>query len=97
MVLYLKTSTSQSHNFAAFTSPHLNMPTSTQLHIYTSRHLNSSLNMFPSNKQSEFTVKLSHPIEIDKECWEVALVEIVTPSEVFNIAEDNNFFVFGFS
>ena len=42
----------------------------------------SSMKMFPSNKQSEFTVKLDHPIEIDEETWEVALAEIATPSEV---------------
>ena len=52
----------------------------------------SSMNMFPSNIQSDFTVKLDHPIEIDEESWEVALAEIATPSEVPNITEDNNFF-----
>ena len=36
----------------------------------------SSINMFPSNKQSEFTVKLDHPIVIDEETWEVALVKL---------------------
>ena len=44
----------------------------------------SSLNMFPDNKQSEFTVRLDHPIYIEGERWEVALVEIATPSEVLN-------------
>ena len=57
----------------------------------------SSMNMFPNNKQSEFTVKLDHPILIEEESWEVALVEISIPSEVFNITEENNFFFFGFS
>ena len=56
----------------------------------------SSMNMFPSNMQSEFTVKLDHPIEIDEETWEVALAEIATPSEVLNITEDNNFFFLAF-
>ena len=56
----------------------------------------SSMNMFPSNIQSEFTVKLDHPIEIDEESWEVALAEIATPSEVLNITEDNNFFFLAF-
>ena len=56
----------------------------------------SSMNMFPSNIQSEFTVKLDHPIEIDEETWEVALAEIATPSEVLNITEDNNFFFLAF-
>ena len=36
----------------------------------------SSMHMFPSNMQSEFTVKLDHPIEIVEETWEVALAEI---------------------
>ena len=56
----------------------------------------SSMNMFPSNIQSEFTVKLDHPIEIDEESWEVALADIATPSEVLNITEDNNFFFLAF-
>ena len=55
----------------------------------------SSLNVFPSNNQSEFTVKLDHPIEIDEETWEVALAEIATPS-VLNITEENNFFFLAF-
>ena len=56
----------------------------------------SLMNMFPSSIQSEFTVKLDHPIEIDEESWEVALAEIATPSEVLNITEDNNFFFLTF-
>ena len=56
----------------------------------------SLMNMFPSNIQSEFTVKLDHPIEIDEESWKVALAEIATPSEVLNITEDNNFFFLAF-
>ena len=56
----------------------------------------SSMNMFPSNKQSEFTVKLVNPVEIDKESWEVALVEIATPSEFHNITEENHFFFLAF-
>ena len=45
--------------------------------------------MFPDNKQSEFTVRLNHPIHIEEERWEVALVELATPSEVLNITEEN--------
>ena len=56
----------------------------------------SSPNMFPDNKQSEFTVRLDHPIHIEEERWEVALVEIATPSEVLNITEENNFFFLTF-
>ena len=40
---------------------------------YMTLLIDSSMKMFPSNKQSEFTVKLDHPIEIDEETWEVAL------------------------
>ena len=56
----------------------------------------SSLSMFPGNKQSEFTVRLDHPIHIEEERWEVALVEIATSSEVLNITKENNFFFFTF-
>ena len=56
----------------------------------------SSMNTFPSNKQSEFTVKIDNTIEFDEESWEVAFVEIATPSEVLNITEENNFFVLAF-
>ena len=56
----------------------------------------SSLNMFPNNKQSEFTVRLDHPIHIEEERWEVALGESTTPSEVLNITEENNFFLLTF-
>ena len=52
--------------------------------------------MFPDNKQSEFTVRLDHPIHIEEERWQVALVEIATPSEVLNITVENNFFFFKF-
>ena len=54
------------------------------------------MNMFPSNKLSEFTARLDNPIEIHKESWKVALVEIATPSEVLNITEENDFFFLAF-
>ncbi|MEW8547093.1 MAG: hypothetical protein AB2693_26560 [Candidatus Thiodiazotropha sp.] len=56
----------------------------------------SSMNMFPNNTQSSFTVRLDHPLKIDRDTWEVALVEIITPSEVTNISENNNFFFLTF-
>ena len=56
----------------------------------------SSLNMFPDIKQSESTVRLDHPIHIEDERWEVALGEMTTPSEVFNITEENYFFFLTF-
>ena len=56
----------------------------------------SSLNTFVNNKQSSFTVRLDHPIQIDKDNWEVGLVEIITPSEVKNVTDENNFFFLKF-
>ena len=47
--------------------------------------------MFDDNKQSEFTVRLDHPIHIEEERREVALVEIPTPSEFLNITEEITF------
>ena len=52
----------------------------------------SSLKVFHHNKQSNFTVKLDHSIYIEKEKWEVALVEIVTPTDLYNVTAANNFF-----
>ena len=52
----------------------------------------SSLKVFQHNKQSNFTVKLDHSIYIEKEKWEVALVEIVTPTDLYNVTAANNFF-----
>ena len=56
----------------------------------------SSLNTFSNNAQSSFIVSLDHPINIEKENWEVALVESITPSRVNNISENNNFFFLSF-
>ena len=54
----------------------------------------SSLKVFQHNKQSNFTVKLDHSIYIEKEKWEVALVEIVTPTDLYSVtAANNGFFV----
>ena len=51
---------------------------------------------FVNDKQSSFTVRLDHPIQIDKDNWEVGLVEIITPSEVKNVTDENNFFFLRF-
>ena len=56
----------------------------------------SSLNMFPNNKQSEFTVRLDHQIHIEEERWEMVLVEFATPSEVLNTTKENKFFFLKF-
>ena len=54
----------------------------------------SSLHIYPDNKQNSFTVKLDHPIQIEKELREVALVKKITPSQILNISEENNYFFF---
>lgn len=56
----------------------------------------SSVNTFPNNKQCSFTVRLNHTIQLKKENWEVALTEIITPSEILNISDQNNFFFLTF-
>ena len=56
----------------------------------------SSMTTFPNNTQSSFTVRLDHPISIEKENWEVALVEMITPTQVMNISEGNNYFYLRF-
>ena len=50
----------------------------------------SSLEMFPKNKQSSFTTKLDRPIQLEKELWKVCLVESVLPSDIYNITSESN-------
>ena len=64
--------------------------------FYLTLMSNSSLNTFPNNTQSSFTVRLDHPINIETENWEVGLVEFMTPSRVNHISENNNFFFLSF-
>ena len=45
----------------------------------------SSLSTFSKNTQCDFKVKLDHSIQIEKDNWEVGLVEVITPTEVNNI------------
>ena len=60
--------------------------------FYLSLLSDSSMDIFPKNKQFSFTTKLNHPIQVKKEQWVVALVEIMTPSEVNNISHNSNYF-----
>ena len=60
--------------------------------FYLSLLSDSSMDIFPKNKQFSFTTKLNHPIQVQKEQWVVALVEIMTPSEVYNISHKSNYF-----
>ena len=58
----------------------------------------SSLNTFSNNTQcNDLKVKLDHSIQIEKDNWEVGLVEIITPTEVNNITKDNNYVILRFS
>ena len=50
------------------------------------------MDIFPKNKQFSFTTELNHPIQVQKEQWVVALAEIMTPSEVYNISHNSNYF-----
>ena len=60
--------------------------------FYLSLLSDSSMDIFPKNKQFSFTTKLNHPIQVQKEHWVVALVEIMTPWEVYNISHNSNYF-----
>ena len=57
----------------------------------------SSLGTFSKNTQCDFKVKLDHSIQIEKDNWEVGLVEVITPTEVNNITKENNYVILRFS
>ena len=48
----------------------------------------SSMCMFPNNTQCCFKIHLPKTIHIDKEEWEVALVQLITPTQFLNIREE---------
>ena len=53
--------------------------------FYLSLLSDSSMDIFPKNKQFSFTTKLNHPIQVQKEQWVVALVEIMTPGQTLSL------------
>ena len=57
----------------------------------------SSLSTFSKNTQCDFKVKLDHSIQIEKDNWEVGLVEIIIPTEINNITKENNYVISRFS
>ena len=57
----------------------------------------SSLSTFSKNTQCDFKVKLDHSIQIEKDNWEVGLVEVITPTEVNNIIKENNYVILRFT
>ena len=64
--------------------------------FYLTISTDSSLNTFQTYKQSDVIVKLDDLIYIEKDAWDVALMEIITPSQVINISEENNYFFLAF-
>ena len=64
--------------------------------FYLSLLSDSSMDIFPKNKQFSFITKLNHPNQVKKEHLVVALVEIITPSEVYNISHNSNYFYIHF-
>lgn len=48
-----------------------------------------SPDIYPLNTQCCFKTKLPHAIHIDKENWELALAEIIVPSQFINIGEED--------
>ena len=60
--------------------------------FYLSLLSDSSMDIFPKNEQLSFTTKLNRPIQVQKDQWVVALVEIMTPSKVYNISHNSNYF-----
>ena len=79
-----------------FTRRRTRLKIETMKDFYLTLLSNSSLHMYPDNKQNSFTVKLDHPIQIEKELCEVVLVEIITSSQILNISEENNFYFLRF-
>ena len=57
----------------------------------------SSLSTFSKYTQCGFKVKLDHSIQIEKDNWEVGLVEVITPTEVNNITKENNYVILRFT
>ena len=48
------------------------------------------------SEQFSFTTKLNRPIQVQTDQWVVALVETMTPSEVYNISHNSNYFYIHF-
>ena len=65
--------------------------------IYLTLFSDSSLSTFSKNTQCDFKVKLDHSIQVEKDNWEVGLVEIITPTEINNITKDDNYMILRFS
>ncbi|KAL4229760.1 hypothetical protein ACF0H5_010151 [Mactra antiquata] len=60
--------------------------------FYITLMSDSSTNFFPDNTQCCFRTKLIKPIHLNKQEWEIALVELIVPSQVINITESEGTF-----
>ena len=69
----------------------------TMNNFYLTLLSDSSLSTFSKNTQCDFKVKLDHSIQIEKDNWEVGLVEVITPTEVNNITKENNYVILRFT
>ena len=83
--------------FRKQTSPISADETQTMNNFYLTLLSDSSLCTFSKNTQCDFKVKLDHSIRIEKDNWEVGLVEVITPNEVNNITKENNYVILRFS
>ena len=57
---------------------------------------NSSMDVFPKNRQSQYSTQLASPIELEGR-WEVGLAEIHIPTDWMNITSLNNSFTLRYS
>lgn len=60
--------------------------------FYLTLPSDSSMDLFSDNTQCAFKVKLPHTLVIPKQQWEVALVEMIIPSEAINLSDNENTF-----
>lgn len=52
------------------------------------------MDLFPDNSQCCFRTQLAKPIHLNKQDWEVALVEMIVPNQVINVSEkEGEFFI----
>ena len=52
----------------------------------------SSVQHFPNNTQSSFRTKLPKAIDINKGEWEMAMVEMIHPAQVYNVSKEESQF-----
>jgi hypothetical protein len=52
----------------------------------------SSMGMFSNNTQSDFRTKLPKHIQVNKDDYEMALVELIIPSQIVNVTEEESQF-----